>query len=177
MGPTIGFDTKLRNSFFDKIWCFLSNKNKILTILFIVYYDKITLKWWVFSVVGAHNQQAFYMFKWGKKLTKTTKGACSSPIYMGYSHNFLRLCNNRLMITLLLLFNYFHHIVFILQSSYTTILWSFYDHLSINLWLNYNHIMIILQSYYDYLTIILWLSYNHIMIILQSYYDYLTIIL
>ncbi len=43
MGPTLGFDTKQRNSFFDQIWCFY-NKNKILTILFIVYYDKITLK-------------------------------------------------------------------------------------------------------------------------------------
>ncbi len=44
---------------------------------------KITLKWWVFSVVGAHNQQAFYMFKCGeKKNLKKTKGACSSPISM-----------------------------------------------------------------------------------------------
>ncbi len=34
-----------------------------------------------FSVVGAHNQQAFYMFKCGKLKTKT-KGACSSPISM-----------------------------------------------------------------------------------------------
>jgi hypothetical protein len=35
MGPTLGFDTKQRNSFFDLVG-FFYNKNKILTILFIV---------------------------------------------------------------------------------------------------------------------------------------------
>ncbi len=35
-----------------------------------------------FFVVGAHNQQAFYMFKCRKNLNKKTKGACSSPISM-----------------------------------------------------------------------------------------------
>jgi hypothetical protein len=36
-----------------------------------------------FSVVGAHNQQAFYMFKCGKKIKKhKTKGGCFSPISM-----------------------------------------------------------------------------------------------
>jgi hypothetical protein len=78
MGPTLGFDTKQSNSFLNQIWCFFNNKNKILTILFIAKYVKITLKWWVFSVVGAHKQQVFCMLKWGKK----TKGACSSPISM-----------------------------------------------------------------------------------------------
>ncbi len=29
----------------------------------------------------------FCIFKWGKKLTKTAKGACSSPISKGYTHN------------------------------------------------------------------------------------------
>jgi hypothetical protein len=43
MGPTLGFDTKQRNSFFIECGVFY-NKNKILTILFIVYYEKITLK-------------------------------------------------------------------------------------------------------------------------------------
>ncbi len=43
MGPTLGFDTKQRNSFFDQIRWVFYNKNKILTILFIVKYDKITL--------------------------------------------------------------------------------------------------------------------------------------
>ncbi len=42
MGPTLGFDTKQRNSFFDQIWCF-DNKNKIVTVLLIVKYEKITL--------------------------------------------------------------------------------------------------------------------------------------
>ncbi len=43
MGPTLGFDTKKRNSFFDQIWCFFYNKSKIVTILFIVKYEKSTL--------------------------------------------------------------------------------------------------------------------------------------
>jgi len=37
-----------------------------MTILFIVKYEKITL-FDEFSVVGAHYQQVFGMFKWGKK--------------------------------------------------------------------------------------------------------------
>jgi hypothetical protein len=43
MDPTLGFDTKQRNSFLIKFGVFY-NKNKILTLLFIVYYEKITLK-------------------------------------------------------------------------------------------------------------------------------------
>ncbi len=43
MGPTLGFDTEQRNGFFDQIRCFLYNKSKIMTILFIVKYEKITL--------------------------------------------------------------------------------------------------------------------------------------
>ncbi len=69
MGPTLGFDTKQRNSFLWNL-VFFYNKSKILTILFIVKYEKITLKWWVFSVVGAHNQEVFCMFKWGKNKQK-----------------------------------------------------------------------------------------------------------
>jgi hypothetical protein len=42
MGLTLGFDTKQRNSFLIKFGIFY-NKNKILTILFIVYYEKITI--------------------------------------------------------------------------------------------------------------------------------------
>jgi hypothetical protein len=41
MGPTRGLDTKQRNSFLIKIFDY--NKSKILTILFIVEYEKITL--------------------------------------------------------------------------------------------------------------------------------------
>ncbi len=40
--PTLGFDTKQRNSFLVKFGVFLQ-KSKILTILFIVKYEKITL--------------------------------------------------------------------------------------------------------------------------------------
>jgi hypothetical protein len=42
-----------------------------------------------FNVVGAHNQQVFCIFKLGKKITKTTKGACSSPISMLTAQNAL----------------------------------------------------------------------------------------
>jgi hypothetical protein len=42
MGPTLGFDTKQRNSFLIKVGVFY-NKSKILTILFIVKCEKITL--------------------------------------------------------------------------------------------------------------------------------------
>jgi hypothetical protein len=42
MGPTLGSDTMQRNSFLIKFGVFY-NKNKILTILFIVKYEKITL--------------------------------------------------------------------------------------------------------------------------------------
>ncbi len=43
MGPTLGFDTKQRNSFLIKFGGFFYNKSKNLTILFIVKYEKITL--------------------------------------------------------------------------------------------------------------------------------------
>jgi hypothetical protein len=42
MGPTLHFDTEQRNDFLIKFDVFY-NKNKILTILFIVKYQKITL--------------------------------------------------------------------------------------------------------------------------------------
>jgi hypothetical protein len=42
MGPTLGFDKKQRNSFLMKFGVFY-DKSKILTILFIVKYEKITL--------------------------------------------------------------------------------------------------------------------------------------
>jgi hypothetical protein len=40
--PTLGFDSKQRNSFLSKFGVFY-NKSKILAILFIVKYEKITL--------------------------------------------------------------------------------------------------------------------------------------
>ena len=41
MGPTLGFDMKQKNSFLLKFGVFC-NKSKILTISFIVKYEKIT---------------------------------------------------------------------------------------------------------------------------------------
>ncbi len=69
-GPRSWFLHKAKKQFFWSNLVFFYNKNKIFTILFIVKYEKITLKWWVFSVVGAHNQQVFGMFKWGKNKPK-----------------------------------------------------------------------------------------------------------
>ena len=43
MGPTLSFDTKQRNGFLIKFGGFFYNKSKILTILFIVKYNRITL--------------------------------------------------------------------------------------------------------------------------------------
>jgi hypothetical protein len=42
MGPTLGFYAKQINSFLVKLGGFFYNKSKILTILFIVKYEKIT---------------------------------------------------------------------------------------------------------------------------------------
>ncbi len=67
--------TQSKETVFLIKFCAFYNKNKILTTLFIVKYYKITLEWWVVSVVGVHNQQVFCMFKWGKKLTKATKNS------------------------------------------------------------------------------------------------------
>ncbi len=43
MGPTLVFETKQRIRFFKIKFGVFNNKNKILTILFIVNYEKITL--------------------------------------------------------------------------------------------------------------------------------------
>jgi hypothetical protein len=56
-----------KKQFFDTIWCFFTIKTRFWQYC-IVKYEKITLSWTVFSVVGAHNQQVFCMFKWGKKI-------------------------------------------------------------------------------------------------------------
>jgi hypothetical protein len=62
MGPTLGFDTKQRNSFLTKFGVF-NYKSKIKTILFIFKYEKITLFDQFLVFWGAHNQQVFCMFK------------------------------------------------------------------------------------------------------------------
>jgi len=57
------------------------NKNKILTKLFMAKYEKITLFDEFLVLLGPIISRLFTCSK-GKKLTKTTKGACSSPISM-----------------------------------------------------------------------------------------------
>ena len=79
MGPTLGFDTKQRNSFL----MFFYNKSKILSILFIVKYEKNHTFWSVFSVVGAHNLHV-QMRKRNK--IKTLKHTHSSLISMAQAH-------------------------------------------------------------------------------------------
>ncbi len=45
------------------VYVFFCNKSKIQTVVFMVQYEKITLFDEFFSVVGAHNQQVFCIFK------------------------------------------------------------------------------------------------------------------
>jgi hypothetical protein len=42
-GPHSWFEHKAKKQIFDQIWCFFYNRNKILTVFFIVKYEKITL--------------------------------------------------------------------------------------------------------------------------------------
>ncbi len=81
MGPTLGFDRKQRNSFLIKFGVFLQWKQESDNIIHSLKWENHTFGC-VFSVVGAQDQQVFCMFKWGKKSTKTTQGACSSLISM-----------------------------------------------------------------------------------------------
>ena len=62
MGPTLGFDTEQRNSFLNQIWCFLQLKQDSDNTIHSLLCENHTLMM-SFSVVGAHNRQAFYMFK------------------------------------------------------------------------------------------------------------------
>jgi hypothetical protein len=70
MGPTLGFDTKQRNSFFDQIWWFFFNKNKILTILFIVNYEKTHLNDEFLELLGPIISRFFCMFNKEKNKPK-----------------------------------------------------------------------------------------------------------
>jgi hypothetical protein len=83
MGPTFDFDTKQRNSFLIKFGVF-KNKSKILTILFIVKYEKITLFDEFLVLLGPIISRVFACSNEEKNLT--TKGACSSPISMYVPH-------------------------------------------------------------------------------------------
>ncbi len=76
MGPTLGFDAEQRNSFLIKFGGFY-NKIKILPILFIVKYEKITL----FDEFLVLSGPIMSMFKEGKKIKKNNKG-CSFLSYL-----------------------------------------------------------------------------------------------
>ena len=73
MGPTLGFDTKHRNSFLIKFGGFFYNKSKILTILFIVKYVKITL-FDEFLVLLGPIISRFLHDQMRKKINKNNKG-------------------------------------------------------------------------------------------------------
>ncbi len=69
----LGFDTKQRNSFFDQIWCVFYNKSKILTILLIVKYEKITL-FDEFLVLLGPIISSFFACSNEEKINKNNKG-------------------------------------------------------------------------------------------------------
>jgi hypothetical protein len=79
MRPTLGFVTKQRNSFLIKFDVFY-NKNKTLTILFIVKYEKITL-FDEFLVLLGPIISSFLHFQMRKKINKNNKG-CSLYSYL-----------------------------------------------------------------------------------------------
>jgi hypothetical protein len=64
---TLGFDTRQRNSFFVKFGVFY-NKSQILTILFIVKYEKITLFDEFLVLLGPTISRFFCMFNRGKNI-------------------------------------------------------------------------------------------------------------
>ncbi len=72
MGPTLGFDTKQRNSFLIKLGVFY-NKSKIMTILFIVKYEKITLFDEFFVLLGPIISR-FLHIQMREKMNKNNKG-------------------------------------------------------------------------------------------------------
>jgi hypothetical protein len=79
MGPTLGFDTRQRNSFLVKFGVFY-NKSKVLTILFKAKYEEITL-FDVFLVLLGPIISRFFACSNEEKINKNNKG-CS------YNNNF-----------------------------------------------------------------------------------------
>jgi hypothetical protein len=73
MSPTLGSDTKQRNSFLNQIWWFFYNKNKILTILFIVKYEKVTLND-EFLVLFGPIISSFLHVQMRKRINQNNKG-------------------------------------------------------------------------------------------------------
>ena len=89
-GPHSYFWHKAKKQFLD---VFFYNKSKILSILFIVKYEKNHTFWSVFSVVGAHILPV-QMRK--RNRNKTIKHAHSTLISMSHSHptTIEKCCNN-----------------------------------------------------------------------------------
>jgi hypothetical protein len=79
MGSTLGFDTKQRNNFLIKRGDFFYNKSKILTILFIVKYEKITL-FDEFLVLLGPIISRFFACSNEKKINKNNKGCSISML-------------------------------------------------------------------------------------------------
>ncbi len=88
MGPTLGFDTKQRNNFLSKFGVFY-NKNKILTILFIVKYEKITFSDEFLVMLGPIISRLFTCSIEDKNKQKQQRvlalvlSLCSTPIAFG----------------------------------------------------------------------------------------------
>jgi hypothetical protein len=74
-GPHSWLEHKAKKQFLDQIWCFLNNKRKILTILFIVKYEKITL-FDEFLVLLGLIFSRFFACSNEEKINKNNKG-CS----------------------------------------------------------------------------------------------------
>jgi hypothetical protein len=72
MGPTLGFDTEQRSSFLIKYGVFY-NKRKILTILYIVKYEKITLFDEFLVLLGPIISRFFACSNEEKKINKNSK--------------------------------------------------------------------------------------------------------
>ncbi len=86
-GPHSWFWHKAKKQFLDQIWRVFSNKSKILTMLFIVKYEKITHFNEFLVLLGPIISSFFCMFKWGKiNKQKQQKGARSNPISMVFAH-------------------------------------------------------------------------------------------
>ncbi len=76
--PTLGFDTKQRNSFLIKFGVFY-NKSQIMTILFIVKYEKITLFDKFLELLGPIISN-FLHVQMRKKVNKNNKGSFLSLV-------------------------------------------------------------------------------------------------
>ncbi len=85
MVPTLGFDTKQRNSFCSNL-VFFTIKTRFWQYYSLLNMRKSHLNEEFLVLLGPIISRFFLHVQMRKKLTKTTKGACSSPISMGGSN-------------------------------------------------------------------------------------------